>query len=95
MQKQIQTTVRKFIVDNFLYGQGGDSLDDKASLLGAGLIDSTGVLELVTFLESTFKVRVADAEIVPDNLDSVERIAAYVQGKLQGQPKEGEVSYAS
>jgi acyl carrier protein len=76
----IQAKVREFIVNNMLYGEGGD-LGEHDSLLGAGILDSTGVLELVTFLESTFGIRVEDGDIVPENLDSVGRIAAYVRRK--------------
>lgn len=82
MDLEIKERIRGFITSNFLYGQGGTSLDENASLLAAGAIDSTGVLELVTFLESTFNIRVEDADIVPDNLDSVNRIATYVGRKL-------------
>ena len=82
MQTSIHSTVRKFIADNFLYREGLDSFADDASFLEANLIDSTGILELVMFLEKTFSIRVADNEIVPENLDSIQRIAAYVQRKL-------------
>ena len=57
-------------------------LADTESLLDAGLIDSTGILELVAFLETEFSIQMADADIVPDNLDSVGTIVRYVEGKL-------------
>ena len=57
-------------------------MTDSESLLEAGVIDSTGVLELVAFLETEFGLAVSDAEIVPENLDSIGRIAGYVDGKL-------------
>src|SRR2546423_13176290 len=60
--------IRRFIVDNFLFGQGGDQLADHDSLLDKGLIDSTGVLELVTFLEQRFQIHIEDQELVPENL---------------------------
>jgi acyl carrier protein len=77
-----ETKVRAFIEDNFLFRSDDAALAADASLLDAGLIDSTGILELVGFLEGTFGIVVADAEIVPANLDSIAAIAALVAGKL-------------
>ena len=71
-------TIRHFIEDNFLFREDTDAIGDAESLLDAGLIDSTGILELVAFLESEFGVTIADEDIVPDNLDSIERIDAFV-----------------
>ncbi len=77
----VQSEVRSFIVDNFLYGgeDGGLSLD--ASLLKRGVIDSTGVLELVAFLEERYGISVADDELVPDNLDSIMKISGFIAQK--------------
>ncbi len=72
--------IRQFILSNF-YVADPAALVDSASLLEAGIVDSTGVLEIITFLESTFGIEVADAEMLPDNLDSVERLVAYVKRK--------------
>ena len=77
----IERQVRTFIEDNFLFREDRASLPESESLLDAGLIDSTGILELVAFLESQFDLRMADAEIVPANLDSIKAIVAYVEGK--------------
>jgi acyl carrier protein len=74
--------VRRFIADNFLFREDRASVADTESLLEAGLIDSTGILELVAFLEKDFGIRVDDADIVPDNLDSIRRIVGYVEAKL-------------
>ena len=82
MPTEIERQVRQFIEDNFLFRTEGQSLSATESLLEAELIDSTGVLELVAFLESQFGIAVADAEIVPENLDSIRAIAAYVASKL-------------
>ena len=71
-------TIRNFIVDNFLFREDREAIADDDSLLDAGLIDSTGILELVAYLEAQFGIAVADDEIVPDNLDSIASIAAYV-----------------
>jgi len=82
MRADIDRQVRQFLADNFLFREDRAELSDTESLLEAGLIDSTGILELVGYLESTFAIRMADAEIVPENLDSVRRIVNYVTGKL-------------
>lgn len=74
--------VREFVVQNFLFGQG--AVADDASFLEAGIIDSTGVLELVGFIESTFRISVADDELVPSNLDSVAALTGFVERKLNG-----------
>lgn len=81
MQTDIEQKIRQFITDNFLFREDRASLTDDESLLETGVIDSTGVLELVAFLESEFGLAVADAEIVPENLDSISRIVSYVKGK--------------
>lgn len=77
----IRTEVRGFIVESFLFGDESQPLPDDMSLIDNDLVDSTGVLELVGFIEERFGVAVDDAEIVPANLDSIERIAAFVARK--------------
>lgn len=74
--------VRAFVIQNFMFGRG-DHLQDEESFLESGLIDSTGVLELVGFLESTYGITVADEDLVPANLDSVARVCRFVEHKLQ------------
>lgn len=74
--------VRDYVIDRFLFGQGGDRLSDDSSFLEQNLMDSTGVLEMVMFLEQRFGVKVQDHELIPENLDSVNRIAAFVARKL-------------
>ena len=83
MQPDIHATVRRFIGENFLFREDLDSLSETASLLDAGIIDSTGVLELVCFLEGTFAIEIADDEMLPENLDSIAAIGAYVKRKLE------------
>jgi acyl carrier protein len=79
-----QTTTREriheFIVGNFLFDSG--DLRDDASLMGEGIVDSTGVLELVMFVEESFGIIVDDDEVLPDNFDSVVVLAAYVERKI-------------
>ena len=78
--ESIAPSIKEFIRENFLFGKGITFSDDD-SFLEMGLIDSTGVLELVTFLESTFGIRVGDEELLPQNLDSINRITHFVGSK--------------
>jgi acyl carrier protein len=78
---EIKQQIREFITSNF-YVPDPAALDDKSSLLDRGIIDSTGVLEVIGFIEETFGIKVEDREMLPENLDSVERIVAYVSRKL-------------
>ena len=74
--------LREFIAENFLFGQDVALADDD-SFLEQGIIDSTGVLELVTFIEDRYRIAVDDAELVPDNLDSIERLVRFIQSKRE------------
>lgn len=76
----VKQSVRKFIHENF-YVPDGYVTSDGVSLRDIGVVDSTGVLELIEFLESEFSISVADTEILPENLDSVDAIAAFVDRK--------------
>jgi len=62
-------------------GQDSDSLKDDSSFLEEGVIDSTGVLELVGFLEENYEIKVEDEELIPENLDSIKNICAYLETK--------------
>lgn len=79
---RIEQDVRDFVITNFLFGEDDPSLKADDSLLENGIIDSTGVLELVGFLEQTYRIEVRDNELVPANLDSIRKVAAYVKRKL-------------
>jgi acyl carrier protein len=74
--------VRAFINENFIMGAKTVAFSDTDSFMDRHLIDSTGFLELVTWLEETFGIRVEDAEMVPENLDSLDAVDAYVARKL-------------
>lgn len=76
----IKSAIRTFIVDNFLFGQAGD-LADNSSFLDQGIVDSTGMMELVAHLERTYDIKIKDEELVPDNLDSIDSIAAFLATK--------------
>ena len=82
--------IRRFVIDNFLFGQKGDSLRDDESFLDSGIIDSTGVLELVGFLETRYGIAIADHELIPDNLDSVSKVARFILAKRDACPAEGD-----
>lgn len=73
--------IRAFVIENYLFGEEG-KLGNEDSFMDTGMIDSTGILELVRFLEATFSIKVVDEELIPDNLDSINKIVAYLQRKL-------------
>ena len=73
--------VAKIGVDNFLFDASEEDLGNDDSFLDQGIIDSTGVLELVEWLEDTFDIVVDDDELIPENLDSVNQLAAFIAGK--------------
>ena len=81
MSDAVQTKIRDFIVENFLFGDDSQPLPGDLSLIESDMVDSTGILELVGFLEEGFGLKVADADIVPANLDSIDRIAAFIERK--------------
>ncbi len=86
-QDEIRDKVYDYIVENLLLG-AADDLDESASLLDAGILDSTGAMELVAFLEQEFGIRITDTEIIADNLDSIDRICALVSRKRAGSRQE-------
>lgn len=74
---EIKEQVRAFVTSNF-YVADPAALENEASLLDRGIIDSTGVLEVIFFIEDTFGIKVEDSEMLPDNLDSIDRIANFI-----------------
>lgn len=76
----IKRDLRNFVVETFLFGQD-NGLTDDTSFLEQGIVDSTGVLELVAHLEKTYSLKVKDEELIPDNLDSINSLANFVAGK--------------
>ncbi len=77
--------IRQFVIDNFLFGDG-QSLREDTSLMEEGIMDSTGILELLFFLEETYSISVEDEELVPENMDSLRNIAKFIDKKLNGRP---------
>jgi len=78
-----RSEVRNFILENFMMGRDPGELENSGSLLELGIIDSTGVLELVGFIEETYGFTVEDDELVPENLDTIDRIVDYIGRKSQ------------
>lgn len=77
----IEETIRIFLVEHFLFGDG-DTLKGDTSFLEEGIIDSTGILELVMFLEETYGIKIEDSELVPENFDTLNNIAHYLETKI-------------
>jgi acyl carrier protein len=82
---EICSEVKGFILDNYLYGYEEEELDNDVSILDMGVIDSTGIIELVLFIEEGYHFEVSDHEIIPENLDSINRISKYIFSKLEAE----------
>jgi acyl carrier protein len=76
----LKNKIKSFIIENFLFGNA-NGLSDDVSFLEEGIIDSTGVLELITFLEEAFAITVEDDELIPENLDSINNVTVFVEKK--------------
>ena len=74
--------IREYIFDNYLFTEDENDLKNDDSFMEKGIIDSTGILEVVTFIEEEFGFKVEDEELVPENLDSVNNLAAFIQRKI-------------
>lgn len=83
-QAEVQDVVSKFIKENYLYWTNDFDLQDDHSLMEGGIVDSTGILELAAFLESTFRITINDDEFVPENLDTLSAIGAFILRKSNG-----------
>ncbi|ACM29090.1 acyl carrier protein [Agrobacterium sp. SHOUNA12C] len=77
----LKEQIRAFVVESFLFGDTTRTIADDASLIENDIIDSTGILELVTFVEDSFGITVGDAEILPANFDSISKVAAFIASK--------------
>lgn len=77
-----KTRIRRFILENYLFTTDEKVLRDRDSLMARGVIDSTGALEVILFLEEQFDIDVEEEEMIPENLDSVENLVGYVERKL-------------
>ena len=74
--------LRQFVSDNFLFGKNGAKLADDDSFLDKGIIDSTGVLELVAFLQERYGLQIDDRDLIPENLDSINNLSKFVGSRL-------------
>jgi acyl carrier protein len=85
--ESLNQELRTFIIDNFLFGDasGRFTFSDEDSFQGRGIVDSTGILELVCHLQERYAIVIEDEELVPDNLDSVSRVARFVERKRHEQ----------
>ncbi|RME76553.1 MAG: acyl carrier protein [Chloroflexi bacterium] len=80
----IEARIQDYVAKNLLFSDNGFEYGNDDSFLEEGIVDSTGVLELVLFVEETFGITVDDADITRENFDSVNRLAAYIRRKLAG-----------
>ena len=76
----LQEDIRSFIIDNFLFGEEG-GLEDDSSFVKEGIVDSTGIMQLVSFIQEQYLIAVEDEELTPENLDSITKVTAFVEGK--------------
>ena len=88
----LEMELRRYIVQNFLFGQEDLLLEDDMSFIEAGILDSTGALELVEHVEEAYGVRVADEEFAPEYLDSINRLAHFIRRKTGGSCASTELS---
>lgn len=78
---QIENDIKEFIAKQFLFSDEGFPYSDDTSFLQEGIIDSLGVMELVTFVQDTYKITVDPTEVTPEHFDSVEKLSAFVKSK--------------
>ncbi|HBG05647.1 MAG: acyl carrier protein [Geobacteraceae bacterium GWC2_58_44] len=76
----LQEDIREFIVENFLFGDEG-GLHDDSSFLEEGIVDSTGIMQLVSFLQEQYLIAIEDEELIPDNLDSIKKVTNFIEDK--------------
>jgi acyl carrier protein len=79
----LKDELRQFVTDNFMFGKHYEGFADDNSFIERGIIDSTAVMELVAFLEEHYQIKLQDKDLIPENLDSINGLARYVQSRLQ------------
>ncbi|HEY3167793.1 MAG TPA: acyl carrier protein [Candidatus Binatia bacterium] len=89
----LEQEIRQFIIDNFLFGEDDGKLSNDDSFLDKGIIDSTGVLELVALVEGKYGFKVKEPELVPDNLDTINKLAQFISRKFERGSSAGECEY--
>jgi len=83
MKMSSEENIREFILENYLFTDDQSELNNDDSFLDQGILDSTGILEIIFFIEDEFGVKIKDDEMIPDNLDSVNKIIAFIDRKQQ------------
>jgi acyl carrier protein len=78
----IEENIRTFVIENFIFDENPDQLENDQSFLESGIIDSTGILELVSFIEEHYSIKIEDEELIPDNLDSLNNVVKFINKKL-------------
>ncbi len=78
----IEQTISNFVIENFIFEENPNQLDNNQSFLESGIIDSTGMLELVSFIEEKYDIKIEDEELIPDNLDSVNNVSQFINKKI-------------
>lgn len=76
--KNISPNIRQFIINNFLFGNESVKINDDDSFLETGIIDSTGILEMIQYIEGEYEIKIDDSELVPENLDSINNIKNFI-----------------
>jgi acyl carrier protein len=79
----LKDELRQFVTDNFMYGKPYEGFADDDSFIERGIMDSTAVMELVAYLEKRYRITFDDKDLIPDNLDSVNRLARFVKSRVQ------------
>ena len=79
----IKKQLRDYIVENFLFGDTGTEFSDRDSFMEKGIIDSTGILEVITYIEENFNIKIEDDELIPENLDSISNIEGFIERKVK------------
>jgi acyl carrier protein len=87
--QQIERKIRQFVVDNYFFGKDEREFSDEDSFLDKGVLDSLGILTLVSFIQQEYAIQIDDQELVPDNWDSVRRVAQFVHKKLNSSSLRG------
>ena len=78
-----KTQLRNYIVENFLFGDTDTEFTDSDSFMDKGIIDSTGILEVITFIEENYDIKIEDDEILPENLDSIDNLTNFISRKVK------------
>jgi acyl carrier protein len=77
----LQEEIRNFVVENFLFGED-KGLTDNSSFIKEGIVDSTGIMQLVSFIQDQYRIAIEDEELVPENLDSIAKVSAFIESKM-------------